>query len=273
MALDIDGMSPEAHEYYLVLGERYATPDVLAQADMTLAGLVLYAVFLAPCGFGADDWQDMIEGREVLRAEESGGAQTSTDHKATTLNATDVIESAKQRRQDAITILKGTQRVSRQRGNKNAMAMVKSALSKTSALPDDSALPAQLSVLQVALEDPALADVLAGRGGPECATDLAALQPTVRAALSDRTSAPAITAAAQRRDILDGILVTLARQARAAARRAARKHGQPAIAAAFELIHLEPKRRKAPRADVPEVPEPPAAEPAAPVTAPVTPAP
>jgi hypothetical protein len=268
MALDIDGMAPEAHAYYLAIGERYTTPDVLAQVDMSLAGLVLYGALLAPCGFGAEDGQDMLEGREVARAEESGGAQTATDHKATTLNAADVIDTAKQRRQDAITILKGTKRVSRQRGNKNAMALVTSALSKTSALTDDSALPTQLSVLQVALEDPALAAVVAGGGGPECATDLATLQPAVRAALSDRTSAPAITAAAQRRDILDGILVTLARQARAAARRAARKHGQPAIAAAFELIHLEPRRRKAPSADVPEPPAPPAAEPAAPGTVP-----
>ena len=270
MALDIDGMSPEAHAYYLAIGERHTTPDVLAQADMSLAGLVLYAAFLAPCGFGAEDGEDMLEGRAVARAEESGGAQTATDRKATTLNAADVIDAAKQRRQDAITILKGTKRVSRQRGNKNAMSLVTSALSKTSALIDDSALPAQLAVLQVALQDPALAEVVAGRGGPECAADLATMQPTVRAALSDRTSAPVITAAAQRRDILDGILVTLARQARAAARRAARKHGQPAIAAAFELIHLEPKRRKAPSAEVPETPAPPAPEQPTPGPAPVT---
>lgn len=264
MALDIDGMSPEAQAFYLAIGERYTTPDVLAQADMSMHGLELYGPLLVPCGFGEEDAQDMSEAREEQRAQESSGAQTATDRKATTLNAADVIDEAKQRRQDAITIIKGTQRVARQRGNKAAMALVKGALSKTGALADDSALPAHLSVLQATLEDPAMVELVAGRGGPQCAIDLAAMQPAVRAALSDRTSHPATTAAAQRRDILDGILVTLARQARAAARRAARKHGQPAIAAAFELIHLEPRRtRKAPSTDVPELPvtpEPPAAE-------------
>jgi hypothetical protein len=253
MALDIDGMSPEAHAFYRAVGERYTTPDVLAQADMSLAGLVMYGLLLAPCGFGGEDGQDMGEARDGLRAQESGGAQTVIDRKSTTLNAADVIEDAKQRRQDAITILKGTQRVSRQRGNKTALAAVKSALSKAGALTDDSALPTHLSVLRAALEDPALADVVASRGGPACAADLATMEPAVRAALSDRAGHPAIMAAAQRRDILDGIIVTLARQARAAARRAARKHGQPAIAAAFELIHLEPRRRKSPG---PETPEP-----------------
>lgn len=264
MALDIDGMSPEAHAFYLAVGERYPTPDVLAQIDMSLAGLVLYRALLALCGFGEEDEQEMVEARDLLRIEESGGAQTVTDRKATTLNAADVIDAAKQRRQDAITILKGTQRVSRQRGNKAGMAAVKSALSKTSALTEDSQLPSHLAVLQVTLVDPAVVGIVARRGGPECAADLATLQPAVRDALEARTSAPAVTAAAQRRDILDGILVTLARQARAAARRAARKHGQPAIAAAFDLIHLEPRRRKTPDAEVPEVPEPPAAEPPVP---------
>lgn len=79
MALDIDGMSPEAHAFYRAVGERYTTPDVLAQADMSLAGLDMYGPLLVPCGFGQDDGQDMGEARDELRVQESGGAQTVID--------------------------------------------------------------------------------------------------------------------------------------------------------------------------------------------------
>jgi hypothetical protein len=273
MAVDIDGMSPEARAFYLAIGERYATADVLAQADMTMHGLSLYAAQLVPCGFGEEDAQDFGDGREALRAQESGGGQTSTDRKVISQNADDVIESAKQRRLRAITILKSSQRVLRQRGNRTALSLVQKTLSDTSALIDDTQLPVHLARLQTALEDPAVAAVVAGRGGTQAVADLTDLQPAVRAAQSDRTEHPAVTAAAERRDILDGFVVTLARTARAASRVAARQLGQPAIAAAFALVHLHPRRtRKTPGPDAPEVPvtpEPPASE--LPGAAPVTP--
>jgi hypothetical protein len=257
MPVDIEAMAPEAIAEYYELGQRYPTANVLAQADMVIAGLDLYAAALAEHGFGADDRADVIEAREDLRAQETGTAEISSERKAIHQTSDDVIASARQRRRAAITILKNVQRLLRQRGARAALATVASALSETRVITDDSQLPKHLTVLLGALVDPAVTAVVATRGGLTTAADLTVLKDSVRVALEQRTSHPPSTAAAQRRDILDGILVTLARNARAAARMAARALGQPAIADAFELVHLKyaPRTRRA----SPEAPEAPAA--------------
>ena len=257
MSVDIDAMSPEARAHYRRIGAQYTTPDVLAQADMTMHGLSMYGPLLIPCGFGHEDAQDFTDGRDDLRAQESGGGLVATDRKVVSQNASEVIEKAKQRRQAVIIILKSALRVLRQRGHTNAVTLVQKTLKETSALAEDAQLPTQLALLQVALKDPIVAEVVASRGGTQADAELTALQPAVRTAKSDRTEHPAVTAAAERRDILDGFVVTLCRNARAASRIAARQHGQPAIAAAFELIYLHPRRkRKVTDPDTPEVPAP-----------------
>jgi hypothetical protein len=267
MSVDIDAMSPEARAHYRSIGAQYTTPDVLAQADMTMHGLSMYGSLLILCGFGQEDAQDFTDGRDDLRAQESGGGLVATDRKVVAQNASEVIEKAKQRRQAVIIILKSALRVLRQRGFTNAVTLVQKTLKETSALTEDAQLPTQLALLQVALKDPTVAEVVASRGGTEADAELTALQPAVRTAKSDRTEHPAVTAAAERRDILDGFVVTLARTARDASRIAARQHGQPAIAAAFELVHLRRKRNR--KAADPETPAPadPVASPEPPATA------
>jgi hypothetical protein len=273
MAIDIDGMSPEARAHFLALGERYPTSNVLAQADKVLLGLALYGAILALFGFGDEDAEDVAEGRDLLRAEDSGNVQTASERKTIAQNADDVLQGARQHRLIAITILKSARRVLRQRGNKTVLALVQSALSRARVLSDDAELPTHMQLLQATLEDPAVAPVVAGRGGPAAATELATAYPSVLAALRDRTGHPPSKAVGERRDILDGIVVTLARSARAAARMAARALGQPSIAAAFELVHLEPTRsRRAPAADDPGAPSEDPAAPPPPVTAPPAPA-
>jgi hypothetical protein len=275
MSVDIEAMSPEARAHYRRIGARYTTQDVLAQADMTMHGLSLYGPLLIPCGFGDEDAQDFAAGREDLRAQESDGGLVATDRKVISQNASDTLDKAKLRRQASITILTSALRVLRQRGNTTAMALVQKTLKETGALDEDAQLPTHLALLQAALEDPAVAEVVASRGGPASAIELTALQPAVRTAKSDRTEHPALAAAAERRDILDGFVVTLARTARDASRIAARLHGQPAIAAAFELVHLRRKPSRKPAspdtpapADPVTTPEPPAtALPGNPVTA------
>jgi hypothetical protein len=273
MAIDIDGMSPEAREGFLALGERYPTPNVLAQADKVLLGLALYGSILVLYGFGAEDAEDVSEARDLLRAEDSGKVQTASERKTISQNADDVIRAARQDRLTAITVLKSSRRILRQRGNKTVLALVQSALSRARVLGEEAELPTQMQLLHATLVDPAVAPVVASRGGPEVATRLVTGYPEVLAALRDRAGHPPSRAVGERRDILDGIVVTLARSARAAARMAARALGQPSIAAAFELVHLEPPRsRRAPAADDPGAPSEDPAAPAPPATAPPAPA-
>jgi hypothetical protein len=260
MALDIEAMAPEAIAEYLELGQRYPTANVLAQADKIVTGLVIYGPVLAENGFGAEDGADVVEARDELRVQETGTAETSSDRKAIAQNADDVVENARRRRRGAITILKNAQRPLRQSGDKPTLALVKSALSEARVLTEDSQLPRHLTVLLAALVEPAVSTVVAGRGGITATADLAVLKDSVRVALEQRAGHPPTTAAAERRDILDGILVTLARNARAAALMAARALGQPSIAAAFELVHLHPSRSRREAPEAPAAPEAPEAE-------------
>jgi hypothetical protein len=260
MAFDIDKMAPEERAFCLALGERYPTPNVLSQADKTLRGLALYGAILVIYGFGAEDTQDLSDARDALRAEDAGDAQTSSERKTVVQNADEAIRNGRKQRLIAITILKNARRPLRKSGNSAALAQVQGVLSQTRVLVDDSALPKQMQLLHTTLEDPAIAGVVAGRGGPDAVTKLETLLPLVRQALSDKTGHPPGTAVSERRDILDGVVVTLARSARAAARMAARDLGQPAIAAAFELTYLESARaRKAPEAELPAEPTEPTA--------------
>ena len=254
MALNLDTMSPEARAHFLAIGERYATPNTLAQADKIMLGLVLYGSVLALYGFGAEDAEDVAEARDALRAQDTGSAQAASQRKTIAQNGGDVIRTARQWRVAAITILKNSKRVLRQRGNTGVLAQVQSVLARTSQLADDTQLPVHMQLLHAILTDPAMVPVVAGRGGLEAATELQIRLPAVQAALGDRNEHPPSTAANELRDVLDGIIVTLARNARAAARAAARALGERAIAAAFELVHLDPPRARRASPEEPEAP-------------------
>jgi hypothetical protein len=271
MALNLDAMSPEARAHFLAIGERYATTNTLAQADKILLGLVLYGSVLALYGFGAEDAEDVAEARDALRAQDTGNAQAASQRKTIAQTGDDEIRTARQWRVAAITILKNSQRVLRQRGNRAVLAQVQSVLTRTSLLADDTQLPVHMQLLHATLTDPAVVPVVAGRGGRDAATELETRLPGVQAALGDRNEHPPSTAVSELRDVLDGIIVTLARNARAAARAAARALGQPAIAAAFELVHLDPPRTRRASSEEPEAPASPEkpevpAAPEAPVT-------
>jgi hypothetical protein len=259
MALNLDAMSPEARAHFLAIGERYATTNTLAQADKIMLGLVIYGEVLALYGFGAEDAEDVAEARDALRAQDTGNAQAASQRKTLAQNGDDAIRNARQRRVVATTILKNSQRVLRQRGNTSALAQVQSVLARTSLLGDDTQLPVHMQLLHATLMDPAVITVVAGRGGLEVAAELEIRLPAVQAALGDRNEHPPSTAASELRDVLDGIIVTLARNARAAARAAARALGQPAIAAAFELVHLDAPRTRRAAPDAPDAPDAPKA--------------
>lgn len=266
MAIDIEAMSPEAREHFRAIGERYPSGNVLAQADKSLLGLALHAATLARFGFGAEDATDLADARDQLRAEDNDSAQNTSARKTITQNSEDALRTGRQHRLTAITVLESSTRVLLQSGDKAGLSQVQSALSDTRVLDDDGALPRHMQLLQQTLASPTLATVVAGRGGLDTLADLMTSYEPVLAALRDRTGHPSTPVVSERRDVLDGIIVTLARNARAAARRAARALGQPSIATAFELVHIYPPRRRAPVAETPE----PSAEPTDP-TAPTAP--
>ena len=139
---------------------------------------------------------------------------------------------------------------------------IEATLEQTRTSQDDpEKLATQLDLLRKTLNLPAVTTITVQSGGPEAITDLEASAVALRDAAQGKAGGGTV-GATENIDILDGIIVTLARSARKAARAAARKLRQPALATAFELSHIYDNRSES-STDVPN--------PAPGTNAPVTP--
>jgi hypothetical protein len=264
MSSDIDNLPPEVREQCLVLGERYTSEQTLAQADMTLQGLSVHGADLVDYGFALEQGQELAGHRDELRSQEAEHALAESARKNTAATYDDTREQGRLARLRARTVI--AQAITKQLELKDAETAraMRSVLQQTSRLRSDKQLRVHLDTLHDALSNPATAKVLVDRGGPATLLQVDDVRKAFDEVLRARAGKTLVTAASERRDILDGKIVLLARAAYAAARLLARSRKQPSIAAAFKLVHLRPSRGS--RASAPETP----AEPDAPV---VTPAP
>ncbi len=255
MAIDLDSIAPKARERYLAIGERYATADVLAQADKTLLALIKYGVMLVVFGYGNNDAQRLTERRDALLEHFTNHLQDSGTRKNNRKSDLTVLRQAKDARLSVRTVLDLTGDDLLEIGNDQAAKPIRTVLDDTSAEAEDAALLDQLKALNFVLVGPVLEPIIATRGGVEILGRLTAAQNDLRTVLRGRADDPEGPAASEIRDILDGMVVTSVRAARAAARVAARAYGQPAIARAFKLDCLRPARYTTAPDETPELPE------------------
>lgn len=264
MPLDIDALAPVARERYLILGSRYKSSQTVAQANKTLMGCAKHGPDLVEFGFGEEDAQTLSEAREQLIAQEADGVMAGSARRNVSETYTDACKLGRHARLRGRTLLKNAVLKLLDAGDEDTGRSVRTVLHETRSARNDADLPAQLTALATAMQLPAVATVLASRGGPTTLLRLDAAETTLTAALRDRAAQSPVTASSERRDILDGLIVTLARSAYAAARVAARARKQPSIAAEFRLTYLEPARGSGtPATDTPDTtPEtaPPAVE-------------
>jgi hypothetical protein len=257
MTVDIDSLTPQARKHYRVIGERYGTEAVLAQADQTIMGLSMYAQLLVDSGFGTPDGQRIINARDRLLGKDGGVIQAKASQKVLGKALSTARDNAKAERASGTALLTGAEAQMLETDLETA-SIVQTALTDTKTAATDKALADHLEIMHRVLSLPALADFVATRGGPALLDRIAAARTTLIAAKRNRAGKPSVTAAAEHRNILDGIIVSLARSANAAARAAARRLGQPAIAAAFKLDHLKSRRRRPAPVTEPGEPEIPA---------------
>ncbi len=225
---------------------------MLEQGEKTLRGVAKHGPALAEEGFGPDDEQDLVDSVEALRAHDTGRAQAASLRKVLAQACADEVRKAKQWRKRARAILNTGLRILRQAGDAASVRLVESVQKETKILGGDENLAKQMEMLFTVLTNPAVTAVVFTRGGIKALERYQGVRSALIAALGDRAAQPAITGAAERRDILDGIVVTLARSARTAARLAARTLGQPSIATDLALTHLKRGRTDTPGADEPE---------------------
>lgn len=255
MSLDLSKLSPKARTAYILIGRHFASPDTLAQANQTLQGLAAYAADLVPHGFAAEDAQRLLDARDALFEAGVGRAEARNGKKTTSYAYVAALSAGKLTRQSALAILAGTRRVLNEEdtpASAAAAALVDTAMAQASSGDQPETLAEQLDVLRGVLLDSAVAAAAANRGGADAAKDLEDRATALRSAAAARAGAPGTRSETEHLDLLDGIVVTLARNARKAARAAARRLGKPALTADFELTKLYAARSAAaPKAPAP----------------------
>jgi hypothetical protein len=253
MPLNIDALAPRARERYLTIGRRYLSAAVLAQANKTLRALEKFAVHLVRHGFGPRDVERLRDGRDALLAHETGRSQTAAARKVISQSNVAIEQEARDARHGTRAVLGTAGDEALEQGADEVAKRVSAALTQTRVQPDEEVqLLDQLETLYAAISDPEVLPLVADRGGPETVADLVLARGSLTTLVEQRADSSADPAAADARDIVDGYVVTLARNARAAARVAARRLGQPAIAEAFKLTHL--RSRSGSGATAPDAP-------------------
>lgn len=136
-------------------------------------------------------------------------------------------------------------------GAGDAARRVQSVLDQTRRLSSVKALPDHLPALLGAMRKPDIASIIAGRGGPRAVQRIEQAQAQLRATMEERASHTPVTAEAEQRNVLAGLIVSLVRSANDAARLAARSQGLPSIAAERKLTHLTPWRTRQRKSSAP----------------------
>jgi hypothetical protein len=238
--IDVNAIAPAAKAHYIAIGERWGSETTLAQADDHLANLPTHGPLLAKFGFGIADGARLADARDGLLAAGVQRASAVVGDSAKRAAVADALAIGKDERATARSVLASARRElfeSTAPDAEAAIAMVDGVLAKTSAAgASPTELGNQLAVLKDALTTPVVAAAAKDRGGPDAVTALeAALGKTKAVPSAIKRGTPAET---ELLNLYDGMIVELCRSARKAARAAARKTGQPAVAKVFELRHL-----------------------------------
>lgn len=241
MALDLDKLSPQARAAYINLGRHFGSPDTIAQASRTLAGHAKFSAYLGKFGFAPRDAVRLAEARDALVAaggDREGAVGVNKISRTTYARA---VAGARAARNGGRAVLEAVRAELVEQGSVDAVVAVTridAALAQTRLGAEDDKLADQLDVLRAALGDATVAAEATDRGGPEAVADLVAAAPALRDAAKTRPAKPGTPAATEKLDLLDGIIVTLARRAHKAARVAAKRLGMPAIASEMDLSAL-----------------------------------
>lgn len=259
MSIDLTTMAPKARAEYLRIGRQYGSTDTLHQANKTLGACKKYGEQIKHHGFGARDEKRLEQARDELIERGIGRTEQTAERKATTKAFGAAQEQGKLARETARAVLEAVVNEIAETGDEKIAERVEAALDVTRLTQSDAEkLATQLDVLRGVMVLEQVAQAAKDRGGPESEDELKSAAKALREAAKER-ALTGTAGATETIDIVDGIIVKLARSARKAARAAARKLKQPAIAAAFELTHLYGSRGTGDEDEAPEeTPEKPA---------------
>ena len=263
MPVDVSTLPLEACEHYLELGRRETTHNTLAQANKTIRAFAQWGVQVTQDGYGPEDDAHLSDTRDTLIARFTDGSNAKDASKVATVDLLKARRDAKNDRQSARSLLSSCVPPLRDRGDVQDARRVGSLLEQTSTFEHDIALVDHLSRLHDMISEPVLVPLIVNRGGPGLIVRTRNSRENLLVALRERAGHPGVTALANERDILDGIIITLTRNAARAARAASRRLGLPAIAQDFKLVYFRATRNGAVDDETqPTLPGEPSADPA-----------
>lgn len=237
MALDIEKITGTVRESYVETGRNFGSDRACAQGTETLKHAKANVESLRKHGYGPSKIALLSEAIEQNRAAGGDREASRTGEGVATKERHLAERAGKGAREQARTVLFNCVGDLRLTGEQTAALEVEQVLGQTAS--SGSHLPTlsrQLELLAGAFTSPQVDAVVADCGGPEALQAINEAQMKVRAAVargaSHATRTPQET---ERLDLLDGIIVDLCRQARKAARSAARALGTPALAPLFDL--------------------------------------
>jgi hypothetical protein len=242
MPVDVSTLPPESREVYLDLGRRVTTPNTLAQANKTIRAFTKFGAEVTLHGYGPDDDAHLSDTRDTLIDRFTDGSDAKGASKLAAGAYVTARRDAKDERQSVRTLLTGCVPRLRDAGNVVDAKRLQSLLEQTSRAPNDTALLDHMKRLHALLGEPVLEPLIVNRGGPDMLLRIERSRNSLLSAIRERGGNPEVSALSDERDILDGIIVTLTRNAARAARVAARRLGQPAIAQEFKLVYFRATR-------------------------------
>ena len=254
MALDLDAIPSEVRAAFIKDGARFGSEDTLAQANQTLNALALHGAKLSDYGFGAADVEELQDARDALITAGVGREAKRTHKKIDTVAHAAAVRDAQGTRLRARAVLKGAKRNLTLAGKTEAVQKIEVVLNRDSEAADDTEhLAQQLDALQALFKDSVVYGVAKNRGGSKVIPELEIHAAALRDAAKTKAEPRGTPVETEKLDLLDGIIVSLARLAREAADAAARDLGEPALETAFELSAIYKKRAK--KAETPAPPE------------------
>lgn len=247
MALDLTKIPPEARAIFIEDGGRFGSDDTLDQANQTLNAYALHGAKLVDYGFGADDAKELQDARDALVGAGVGRETKRTSKRIDTVAYAAAVRSGQGVRLRGRSVLGGARRVLLLAGKTETVQRIDALLDGESvAATDAEGLAKQLDALQAMLKESAVAEAAANRGGPKAISDLEAQAQALRDAAKVKAVPRGTPVETETLDLIDGIIVSLARSAKDAAEAAARDLAEPAIATAFELsaLYNRPAKKK-----------------------------
>lgn len=245
----LSSLSPEARLEAIEVGAQFNKDEVLSQIALTRAAFAINGAALGRHGFTAEDAAELADVEGAIRGASEGRTDASLEGRASRLAFKQTVSGAKAGVKAATALLRNLgSAVARRPDPDNPEASPKLGAVLAAVGPvgrSPSRIAAQVELLLSALSEPSIAKVGEARGGPEAKAQLEAAQRALEEGRLVRAGSTGTPRETQAQNLLEGLAVQYLREARKAARAAADRLGDPALARAYELTALYAARGEA----------------------------